>query len=133
MLGGDAGEEEFGEEGRSIEMMTITEIASLCHEANRIYCDIICTETQPTWVCAPDWQRTSAINGVRFHMDNPEAGPEASHVRWLKEKEAEGWRYGPVKNAENKEHPCFMPYEQLPEEQRLKDSLFLAIVNCFRT
>lgn len=33
-----------------------------------------------------------------------------------------------MKNAETKEHPCFVPYEELPPEQQAKDHLFKEIV-----
>lgn len=112
--------------------MRIEQIAELCHEANRTYCHLNGDDFQPIWADAPVWQKTSAVTGVQFHLDNPHAGPAASHENWLKEKEADGWKYGPVKNPETKEHPCFMPYDGLPVEQRMKDSLFISVVNCFR-
>jgi hypothetical protein len=33
-----------------------------------------------------------------------------------------------VKNPDAKEHPCFVPYDELPAEQRTKDYLFQAVV-----
>jgi hypothetical protein len=36
--------------------------------------------------------------------------------------------HGPVKNEETKEHPCFVPYVDLSDVQRAKDSLFVATV-----
>lgn len=106
----------------------VTSIAQVCHEANRAYCRSIGDSSQPGWDEAPDWQRQSAENGVRFHLLNPGAAPSHSHEEWLKEKEANGWKYGPKKDPEKKEHPCFVPYEQLPEEQKRKDVLFIAVV-----
>lgn len=108
--------------------MNIEGIARVCHEANRAYCTSIGDKSQPSWENAPDWQRDSAVNGVIFHMKNPNSKPEDSHNNWLQEKEADGWKYGKVKDADKKEHPCFVPYEQLPIEQQKKDSLFIAIV-----
>ena len=35
---------------------------------------------------------------------------------------------GPVKDPEKKEHPCFLPYDELPLSQRIKDYLFTAVV-----
>ena len=104
-------------------------IAHMAHETNRAYCQAIGDDSQPTWEEAPDWQKQSAINGVWFHTNHPDAGPSASHESWLKEKETDGWRYGPVKNPEIKEHPCFVPYDELPLEQKVKDYLFTAIVH----
>jgi len=107
--------------------MTIDGIAKVCHEANRAYCQTIGDDSQPTWETAPEWQRLSAINGVKFTRDNPSAPPSASHDSWLEEKRAAGWKYGPVKNPEAREHPCFVPYDELPPEQRAKDALFQAV------
>ena len=102
-------------------------IAKVTHEANRAYCQALGDDSQAAWEDAPEWQRESAINGVKFHLANPSAGPEQSHEAWLAEKEAAGWKYGPVKDPEAKEHPCFAPYNELPVEQRAKDYIFRAI------
>lgn len=107
-------------------------IARVCHEVNKAYCESIGDFSQPNWDEAPEWQRSSAVNGVQFHLDNPDAPPSASHDSWLKQKEEEGWKYGPVKNHETKEHPCFVPYEQLPAEQKAKDFLFKQVVHSLK-
>lgn len=104
------------------------EIARVCHEVNRAYCASIGDLSQPAWEDAPEWQRQSAITGVKFTIDNPDAKPSASHESWLAEKKRDGWKYGPVKDPAKKEHPCFVPYEQLPAEQKSKDYLFQAVV-----
>lgn len=104
------------------------QIAEAAHEANRTYCEYLGDHSQPRWDAAPEWQKKSAINGIIFHYENPSAKPSDSHENWLAQKTEEGWSYGPVKDPDNKRHPCYMPYEQLPEEQRLKDLIF--IVTC---
>lgn len=88
--------------------------------------------SQPQWDDAPDWQKQSAIKGVMFHLANPDAKPSHSHDCWLEEKRATGWKYGPVKDLEKKEHPCFVPYDELPEEQKAKDALFIGVLNALR-
>lgn len=103
-------------------------VASVAHEVNRSYCIGLGDNSQLIWEDAPEWQRTSAINVVRFLAENLDATPENTHESWLRDKEADGWRYGPVKDAEKKEHPCFLPYAELPAEQRIKDHLFRTIV-----
>lgn len=108
---------------------SITFIAKVAYEINRAYCEALGDTSQPAWEQAPNWQRDSAINGVRFHLDNPNASPSHSHESWLTEKAATGWKYGPVKAPEAKEHPCFVPYDELPVEQRAKDYLFRAVVH----
>lgn len=103
-------------------------IANVCHDANRAYCRTIGDFSQEPWESAPKWQVESAIKGVEFCLANPDAPASANHDAWLKVKEAEGWKYGEVKDVEKKEHPCFVPYDQLPPEQQRKDALFKAIV-----
>ena len=105
------------------------DIAKKCHEINRAYCAALGDASQLPWEQAPEWQRQSAINGVQFHIEHPDAGPDASHNSWLEEKRSAGWKFGPVKDADKKEHPCFVPYDQLPAEQKAKDYLFKQTVD----
>lgn len=107
----------------------INAIARLCHEVNRAYCKSIGDDSQPSWDDAPEWQKMSSIDGVIFNLNNPDAKPSESHECWLAEKEKDGWTYGPVKDVEKKEHPCFVPYDELPEKQKTKDYIFKAVVN----
>lgn len=109
--------------------MQVEDIARICHEANAELCETQNDFSQTNWFEAPEWQKQSAINGVKFHLANPNATPEKSHENWLVEKQADGWKYGQTKNAELKEHPCFVPYNQLPKEQQAKDYLFRGIVH----
>ncbi|MDR1116390.1 MAG: AAA family ATPase [Tannerella sp.] len=44
-----------------------------------------------------------------------------SHEIWIKSKTDAGWIHGNVKNAVNKTHPLLTEWEQLPEEEKLKD------------
>jgi hypothetical protein len=115
--------------------MNIEQVARIAHETNRAYCASIGDYSQPLWEDAPEWQKSSALKGVNFHLDILEKGslpsPAASHESWLREKKAQGWKYGKEKNPEKKEHPCCVPYDELPPEQRMKDFLFLAIVEAF--
>jgi hypothetical protein len=116
-------------------MATTEQIARIAYEANRTYCKTISDNSFGEWEDAPDWQKETLYNGVRYHMAHHKAGTtpvsSESHENWLAEKERTGWKYGPVKDPEKKEHPCFVPYDQLPPEQRLKDYLFGAIVKAF--
>lgn len=111
----------------------IERIALVCHEANRAYCLTLGDMSQRPWGEAEEWQRASARKGVAFNIANPTAPPSASHESWLEEKRATGWKYGPVKAAERKEHPCFVPYDDLPVELRRKDILFKAVVAALTT
>lgn len=108
--------------------MKLENIAKVCHEANRAYCETLGDFTQTAWEFAPRWQRESVIEGVRKKIANPDMTPEMQHEAWIDHKKAEGWRYGLVKSQVLREHPCMVPYCELPEEQRVKDYLFGSIV-----
>lgn len=108
--------------------MNAKDIAVVCHEVNRAYCTALGDASQVPWAEAPEWQQQSALNGVLYHLNNPDSSPADSHASWLKEKTADGWKYGPVKDPEKKEHPCFVSYDELPREQQAKDYMFLAVV-----
>jgi hypothetical protein len=43
------------------------------------------------------------------------------HDRWLQEKLAAGWRYGPQRDDARKLSPSLVPYDQLPESEKDKD------------
>ena len=109
--------------------MNVELIAKTAHNVNRAYCESIGDHSQKQWEEAEEWQRQSAVNGVRFAIENPDAPPSAQHEAWLQDKVKDGWIYGEVKDADKKEHPCLVPYEELPLEQRTKDYLFKAVVN----
>jgi hypothetical protein len=108
--------------------MNIEQIAKVCHEVNRAYFQALGDLSQPKWEDAPQWQRHSALLGVKLHMDNPDAGAQASHVCWMRQKIDEGWKYGPVKDQDKKEHPCLIPFNQLSVDQQAKDYIFRSIV-----
>lgn len=108
--------------------LNVERIARVCHEVNRAYCISQGDTSQPTWEDAPEWQRASAIAGVAAIIAKPDTTPEQSHEGWMAQKEADGWTYGAVKDADLKTHPCFVPYNELPIAQRTKDYLFGAVV-----
>lgn len=113
--------------------LTYEQIAEMAHENNRAYCHALGDYSQSPWRMLPKEIKDSAIDGVTFHIANPDATPEQSHKNWLAFKKEQGWVYGPVKDMEKKEHPCFVPYGELPLEQRVKDFLFAAVVDTLKT
>jgi hypothetical protein len=101
-----------------------TLIAICCHEANRKFCIFTGDNSQKPWAESPLWQQESAIKGVHFVNNNPEASDSATHDSWMAEKVNDGWVYGEIKDAEAKTHPCIVPFDQLPADQQFKDKLF---------
>ena len=113
-------------------MMDTVQIAKLCHEVNRAYCNSLGDDSQKPWKESPAWQRESAIKGVKYHRDTKDTTPADSHKEWMKVKKAEGWKYGKVKDEKKKTHPCMVAYSKLPKEQKAKDYIFKSICDFFK-
>jgi len=107
--------------------MKPADIARVCHEANRAI-QIVAGDPLPSdhWDDAEHWQQASAIEGVMKAIDGE--GPEQLHESWCDFKRADGWVFGETKDAVAKTHPCLVPYVDLPDDQKVKDHLFGAIV-----
>ena len=40
------------------------------------------------------------------------------HEVWAQSRISQGWSYGSERNDELKQHPCLVPYEELPEVEK---------------
>lgn len=107
--------------------MTIEDIARTAHEVNRVYAASIGDRSQNPWERSPSWQREGMIQGVAYAIEHPNSTPEDQHNAWCADKFSKGWLHGPIKDATAKMHPCLVPYQFLPSNQRVKDALFLAV------
>lgn len=107
--------------------LTYEQIAEICHEAKRVIQRI---EGDPTpslpWADASAYERESAVEGVA----NVSAGISAErlHEMWMAARERDGWKLGKIKDPVAKTHPCLIPYRDLAYTQRVKDSVFAAVV-----
>ena len=106
----------------------IDAIAQAAYEANRAY------------VIAEDPEMFSKLHWEDFDEKTKEGykvgvigvlegkGPDHTHELWMKTRLEQGWKFGPVKDASTLEHPCLVPYDQLPPKQRSKDLIFIGVV-----
>lgn len=46
---------------------------------------------------------------------------ENVHEVWAQSRMEQGWVYGEERNDELKQHPCLIPYEELPEVEKAYD------------
>ena len=43
------------------------------------------------------------------------------HEVWAETRISQGWTFGEKRNDDLKTHPCLIPYEELPEEEKAYD------------
>src|SRR4051812_27077281 len=46
---------------------------------------------------------------------------ENNHDHWALQRRADGWRYGPNRDDERKEHPGLVPYAELSDAEKAYD------------
>lgn len=110
-----------------MQVLSVTAIARVCHEANRPIQALTGETVNPPWEDMDEEMQQSVIDGVRGVINGNT--PEESHENWCQFKLDHGWTYGPVKDLSLKQHPCLVDYDALPPEQKLKDSVFSAIIH----
>ena len=110
----------------------ILEIAELCHEANKAYCELIGDYSQVHWDKAEDYQHEGIFNSIVNRIADPKMTHKDGHKEWMKFRELDGWVYGKVKDTKKKTHPCMIPYDELPPSQQTKDYIFHSIVKAMQ-
>jgi hypothetical protein len=76
---------------------------------------------------APEWAVESTRDSVRAVLSG--VTMEQLWQHWAAAKRAADWKYGEVKDAAAKTHPCLVDnYSQLSAREHFKDSVFLGAV-----
>lgn len=105
---------------------TDEEIARIAHAANRELQLVLGDEQVPaSWDQASDHDKELSVAGVRIGRHG--ASPEVLHEKWVTEKQAAGWAFGDVEDAEAKTSPLLVPFDQLSPVDRAKGYLFAGI------
>jgi ryanodine receptor 2 len=64
---------------------------------------------------------TSAVKLSTNLLELTELLAKNTHDIWAAKRLAEGWKYGATRNDAEKLHPCLVPYEELPENEKEYD------------
>ena len=105
--------------------LTLDNVAKIIHQAVAAYNESLGDFSLTQWEQEEEWAKASARQGVLMYLKNPKATPEQNHENWCEFKTNAGWNYGEVKDPKRMTHPCLVPWEDLPEEQKVKDEIFL--------
>ncbi len=108
-------------------------IASVCHEANRMYCIKIGSFIHDRW--EESSISRSMRRAVAWQLFHP-VSPEQAHTRWVENRRNNGWEYGEKKSndttgGKKKTHPNIVLWDDLSPAEQAKDYLFTAIVDAF--
>jgi hypothetical protein len=69
----------------------------------------------------PNPLNTSKIELFSDLLELTELLARNTHEVWAQQRLAEGWKYGAERNDGQKEHPCLVAYEDLPENEKEYD------------
>jgi RyR domain len=64
---------------------------------------------------------TGTVSLPREVLDLSEKLAENTHDVWARQRIEDGWTYGPMRDDANKRHPCLVPYDQLPDSEKVYD------------
>lgn len=64
---------------------------------------------------------TSSVQLSADILELTEKLAENAHEVWATERMAQGWRFGRERSDQRKEHPSLVPYETLPESEKVYD------------
>ena len=110
-------------------ILTTEQIAKVCYgaiQSNLIAVDLTFAHT--------NWESTEAVDKefclakVQFYLDNPEAGPEQFHDRWMEKMRMAGWKHNLRLDKIEMGHPYLIPYQCLPDSDRMCQEIFCGIV-----
>lgn len=111
--------------------MTYEEIAKVAYQTYREYLkNTNSTTNLLDWDECPDWEKKSAIIGVRTYINNPEDSIEKNHERWMKERLTNNGVYYTERDKISFDYlpreP--IPFLQLSKKLQVKDFIFQNVV-----
>ena len=69
----------------------------------------------------PEQMDLSSVDLPESLIQLSERIAENVHEVWAKARMDEGWTYGEKRDDIHKKHPCLVPYDELPEEEKEYD------------
>jgi len=69
--------------------------------------------------------KTSHVKLTASQKTLVEALAENVHDVWAKKRQEDGWTYGPTRNDDVKQHPCLVPFDALPESEKVYDRIMV--------
>ncbi len=100
-------------------LVSYAELPDFLKEQNRLYVrDIPAKLAAAGYIMIPARSNEPPFN---FPGEPMETLAKAEHERWMQSKLDDGWVYASETDAAKKIHTCLVSWEQLPEEEKVKD------------
>lgn len=109
------------------ETITVEDAARICHSAIMAISSCI-GEPCIGYDSLGESVRAGIRETIHLVLRDPRTTAEMLHVKWMTDRISEGWQYGPSKSYTSMQHPCLVPYSELPLIQKVKDSIFISVV-----
>ena len=108
----------------------IKEIAKFIYEATRIEAGWSNRSIVPEiWKQRDDKFKKQFVNIIEMYLEKDKLlTPEKAHDSWVVAYEKMGWKYGEKRDVDKKTHPDMLPFNELPKDEKDKDSIFLTFV-----
>lgn len=105
-------------------LKAVMEIARVAHEVVRGYRVLMGDDSCPPWEEMGHPERQSAAHQVITVLKLKHLTVAQMHADYVETERQNGWVYGETFNADLKHNPLLVPFDQLPEAQRIEDGLF---------
>lgn len=112
--------------------MDIEDIAEVAHETLRSYHNCLLSsssEKTAPWSELPEEAKFAVMAEVEWRMEHVGDPVGARHEEWCLNKMADGWEHGYQFNAAQKKHPQIGPYEKVGYQTKVRDAIFVAVVD----
>ena len=110
--------------------MTIEELTKTLYEATRLEAEWSHRTIVPErWEQRDEKFRKQMIELIGRYMEMEKLPtPEEAHNSWMESYFKMGWKYGEKRDPILKTHPDLVPYDNLPQDEKDKDAIFLILV-----
>lgn len=104
--------------------------AQIIYEATRLEAEWSKRSIVPeVWEKRDDKFRKQFVEIIEKYLSQDKLPtPEEVHDSWMQSYLDMGWKYGKTRDVDKKTHPDMLPFYELPQDERDKDAIFLAIV-----
>ena len=109
--------------------MKIPDIAKICYEASRAFNQQAFGDfSQQPWDRLAVQNKAEVEARVLFCVENRNAPASSYHDRWLSGLLCDGWRKAEFTDSKQKLHVRLIPWSLLPNDEQVRDKLFIKIV-----